>query len=158
MVMPKQNIYSCRRNDLELPNFECIWIEVSIQHRKKKKKKKKKTRIGTFCKPSNAGPAILTMTEESIGLAYDMNIQNILITGDFNLDTLKETSNRKIADICQHFKLEQLITEPTHFTESSSSVLDLFFTSNKNSIIMSGIGESFLDKNVRYHCPIFCIL
>lgn len=80
------------------------------------------------------------------------------MTGDFNLDTLKSATCQKITDICQHFGLEQLISEPTHYTENSSSLIDLVFTSDKNSILASGVGEPFLEQNLRYHCPIFFVL
>ena len=139
-----------RRNDLELPNLECIWVEVSIQN--------KKQLIGTFYRPPNSANAILSSTEDSIGLAFDTNIQNILVTGDFNLDILKDNSNRKIRDLCQQFNFEQLINEPTHFTENSSSLIDLILTINRNNILISGVGEPFLEQNIRYHCPVFCVL
>lgn len=58
-------------------------------------------KIGTFYQPPNATSEILTEIENSIGLAYDTNIKEILITGDFNLDILKQNTNRKIGDICQ---------------------------------------------------------
>lgn len=149
-VFANQNIFSRRRNDLELPNIECVWIEVSIHHRK--------ILIGSFYRPPNAPAAVLSSIEDSIGLAYDTNIQNIVITGDFNLDILKQTSNKKVSEVCQHFNLEQLITEPTHFTETSFSTIDLFLTSNKKNVLLSGVGEPFLDQNIRYHCPIYCVL
>ena len=60
--------------------------------------------------------------------------------------------------MCQHFSQYQLINEPTHHTESSSSIIDLFFTSNINSIVLSGVGEPILDQNIRYHCPVYCVL
>ena len=44
-----------------------------------------------------------------------------------------------------------MLLESTHFTERSSSILDLFFAFNKNSILLSGVGEQFLDQNVRYY-------
>ena len=71
---------------------------------------------------------------------------------------MKENSYRKIYDLCQQFNLEQLINEPTHFTENSSSMIDLILTSNRNSIILSGVGEPFLEQNIRYHCPVYCVL
>ena len=95
--------------------------------------------------------------ENSAGLAVDTNIQDILILGDFNLDILKQLPSRKINNICQYFGLDQLICEPTHFTETSSSVKDLIFTSNKNTIFLSGIGDPFLYQNIRYHCPVYCV-
>ena len=71
---------------------------------------------------------------------------------------MKQISNRKILDLCQHYNLEQLINEPTNFTETSSTIIDLFLTVNKGNILLSGVGDPFLDQNVRYHCPIYCVL
>ena len=149
-VYTKQNVHSRRRQDIELPNIECLWIEVSTHN--------KKILLGTFYRPPNSTQDALTSIEDSISLAYDTNIQNILITGDFNLDVLKSSSNKKVFDLCQHFSLYQLINEPTLHTESSSSIIDLFFTSNINSIVLSGVGEPILDQNIRYHCPVYCVL
>ena len=61
-------------------------------------------------------------------------------------------------DLCQQFSLQQLITDPTHYTETSSSIIDLIFTSNSNNILVSGIGEPFLEQNVRYHSPVYAVL
>ena len=71
---------------------------------------------------------------------------------------LKTTTYRKVLDICQHYNLIQLISEPTHFTENSSSIIDLFFTSIEDSVLLSGVGKPILDLNIRYHCPIYCVL
>ncbi|MCG8113032.1 MAG: reverse transcriptase domain-containing protein [Candidatus Thiodiazotropha taylori] len=149
-VYVRNNTYSCRRNDLELPNIECIWIELRING--------KKQLIGTFYRPPNSTNAVWSSIEDSIGQAFDTNIRNILVTGDFNFDILKQPANKKIKDICQQFSLFQLINEPTNYTESSSSIIDLFLTGNKNNILLSGVGEPFLDQNIRYHCPIYCVL
>ena len=132
-----------------MPNIESIWIEVSIHN--------KKQLIRTFYRPPNSTNAILASIEDSIGLAFDSNIQNILTIRDFNLDTRKENNNRKIRELCQQYNLKQLINEPTNFTENSSSTIDLILTANSNNILSSGVGELFLDQNVRYHCPIFCV-
>ena len=71
---------------------------------------------------------------------------------------LKDNSNRKIRDLFQQFNFQQLINEPTHFTENSSSLIDLILTINRNNILISGVGEPFLEQNIRYHCPVFCVL
>ena len=86
-VYAQQNLYSRRRNDLELPDIECIWIEINTHNRKQL--------IGTFYRPPNSDNTVLATIEDSIGLAFDTNMQNILITGDFNLDTQKQVSNKK---------------------------------------------------------------
>ena len=56
------------------------------------------------------------------------------------------------------YNLSNIISEPTHFTESSSSLIDLFLVTNKNHILLSGVGEPFLDQNIRFHCQIYCVL
>ena len=149
-VYTKDNVFSCRRNDLELPNIECIWIEITVHHRK--------ILLRTFYRPPNSPAQTLSSIEDSIGLAFDSNINDVFITGDFNLDTRKTTSYQKISTICQQFSVTQMIVEPTHFTGHFSSIIDLIFASNKNSILLSGVGEPFLDQNVRYHCPVYFVL
>ena len=72
---------------IELPNIECVWVEVIVQGRKQL--------IGTFYRPSNSPNAVVTSIEDSIGQAFDTYIQNIFITGDFNLYILKNNSNKK---------------------------------------------------------------
>ena len=139
-----------RKHDLELPNIECLWVEISI--------KNKIQLIVTFYRPPNSTNAILSSIKSSIGLAFDTNISNILITGDFNLDILKDNSSRKVRDLCQQFNFEQINNEPTHFTENSSSLIDLIITSNRNTILLSSVGKPFLEQNIRYHCPVFCVL
>ena len=149
-VFTKDNVFSCRRNDLELPSIECIWIEITVHHRK--------FLLGTFYRPPNSPAQTLSSIEDSFSLAFDSNINYVFITGDLNLDTLKNTSNQIISAICQQLCVTHMIVELTHFTEHSSSIIDLIFASNKNSILLSGVGEPFLDQNVRYHCPVYFVL
>ena len=55
-----------------------------------------------------------------------------------------------------HYK-RIIITEPTNFTENSSSLPDIILVNNKNHVTTSGVGDPFLDQNIRYHCPVFGI-
>ena len=95
--------------------------------------------------------------ERSIDLAIDTGISDIIILGDFNLNMLKPVSSRPISNICQQYNLQQIITEPTHFTETSNSLIDLVLVSNPESILLSGVGDPFLGQEIRYHCPIFVV-
>lgn len=54
--------------------------------------------------------------------------------------------------------MKQIINQPTNFTESSQSIIDLFFISSTCVVKKSGVGEPFLGQNIRYHCPVFCCL
>ena len=108
-VYADKNSYVKRRNDLEIQNVESIWLEVTVQHRK--------ILIGTFYRQLNSHSDILLEIENSIGLAYDTNTKEILFTGDFKFDLLKQKSFKKLNDVSQYFGLESLISEPTNFTE-----------------------------------------
>lgn len=149
-VFVNNNVFSKQRRDLEVPDIECIWVELFINNRK--------ILIGTFYRPPNSSPAVLASIENSTGLAFDTNARNIILTGDFNLNMADNRSSRKIDDLYLQYDMCQLITDPTHFTENSSSLIDLMLTSNKNDILLSGVGEPFLNQNMRYHCPIYCVL
>ena len=63
----------------------------------------------------------------------------------------------KITPLLSQFSLTQMIDEPTHFTESSSSLLDLFITNDAHIINYCGVGPPLLDQ-IRFHCPIISLL
>lgn len=48
-----------------------------------------------------------------------------------------------------------MIGEPTHFTETSSSLIDLLLVNDKRHVLACVVGEPFLQQDTRYHCPIF---
>ena len=81
---------------------------------------------------------------------------DIIITGDFNYNL--NNANNKISEITREFNLTQLISEPTHFTEDSSSILDLILVRNKTNIIFNGVIDPFTPEQVRYHCPTIVLL
>jgi hypothetical protein len=43
--------------------------------------------------------------------------------------------------------------QSTHFTEQSSSLIDLILTNNVNRLIYTGVGLAFTDQ-IRYHCSV----
>ena len=78
MLYVKEGIHYKRRNDLELRNIESIWIEVANSH--------KRVLVGLFYRPPNSDAAYFSSIEDSVGLAIDTGISDIIITGDFNLN------------------------------------------------------------------------
>lgn len=149
MVYIKNNLAYKRRNDLELNGIECIWVELTLRNRK--------LLIGTFYKPPSSGTMYSNMIENSVSLAVDTCIKDIIITGDFNVNVLNTSSSKYIVSLCQQFNLSQTIREPTHYTETSHSLIDLLLLSNESSLVKSGVADPFLDQDIRYHCPIFGI-
>ena len=58
----------------------------------------------------------------------------------------KTVSSSKINNICRQYDLHQIIYEHTHFTERSSSLIDIILTSDPNSILLSGVGNPFINR------------
>ena len=81
----------------------------------------------------------------------------IVIAGDFNYNYSNTTSRRKAASLFDPYGLVQHIDEPTRFVETSESIRDLLLTRNVSSVILSGVGDAFLDQT-RYHCLIYATL
>ena len=67
-------------------------------------------------------------------------------------------SKKKVLDICKQYNLHQLINQQTHFTETSSTIIDFILVRNVQSIEMFGVREPFLMQGIIYHCPIYTIL
>ena len=95
-------------------------------------------------------------TEQSIDLALTCNI-DIIVTGDFNVNMLRNTSNDKISNLKNQFSLHQLISDPTYVTGHSSSLLDLILVNNPRTILLSEVGISLLDQ-VRYHLLVIGVI
>ena len=150
LIYIKDTIHYRRRQDLEPVGIECTWIEITLRN--------KHILFGVFYRPPNSSNIYHSMIEDSLNLALDTAINEIIVTCDFNYNVLSEQTNRKILSMSQQFSLHQCISEPTHFTETSSSLIDIILVSNKNSIILSGIGDPFLSQDTRYHCPVFGIM
>ncbi|VDI33342.1 Hypothetical predicted protein [Mytilus galloprovincialis] len=143
-----ENIHSKRRDDLEVPGVEVIWDSA--------KNNNKNVLYGTFYVPPKSNE-IWTKIESSIESAVnDVKCDRIIVTGDFN-DNLLNGANSKIHNICTNYSLEQLIEDPTHFTEQSSSLIDLIITDNSDFVPYCGVGPPLLDQ-IRYHCPVMGIV
>ena len=149
IVYVKQNIPCKRRHDLEINAIECIWLELKL--------KSKTVLFSVIYRPPNSTPDVTNEIERSIDLAVDTNISTILITGDLNLNYLENQGRLKLNSLFSQYNLCKIVQEPTHFTETSYSLIDLFYTSHQQSVLLSGVGEPFLDQNIRYHCPIYAV-
>ena len=89
-VYVKRGIPCKRRLDLELVNIECVWIEIIV--------KNKKLLIGTFYRPPTASPVVLSDIENSIGLAIDTGVEDIVVTGDLK-STFADENYRSMPNI-----------------------------------------------------------
>ena len=142
--------FSCRRrHDLEIRGLEAVWAEILV--------KSKKILIVRFYCPPNSNDEYLNMISESVDRAHNTNIAAIIITGDFNFNM--NSNNNKMVELIRQYNLKQkLINEPTHFTESTTSLIDLIVVRKKSNILTSGVIGCFLPNQTRYHCPVLVLL
>ena len=67
-------------------------------------------------------------------------------------------NNNKMKGLIQEYNLKQLVNEPTHFTEHSSSLIDLILARSNTNVLMSEVADTFIPNQIRYHCPIILLL
>ena len=106
--------------------------------------------------PPNSNTDNFNLIKESIDRACNTNTINIIITGDFNVDISKPQN--KISEPNHQFNLPQLIVEPTHCTETSSSIIDIILVCNTTNILCSKVADSLIPEQVRYYCSTVVIL
>ena len=138
----KNGIYFKRRDNLEIRGIESLWIEISNN--------RKHILFGPVYRPPNSNRDYFSNIEDSIALALDTGKTDIIITSNFNYKLLNPVSSRKIDSLCPEFPLFQSINQSTHFTENSSSLIDILIVSNKDYLILSGVGDPFLNQQIRY--------
>ena len=144
IVYIRDALPSKRRTDLEIPGLEALWIEIQTQS--------KTVLVGGFYRPPNSNADSFTSINESIDMAYCTDIRDIIVLGDFNMHMLN-VNNNKIKDLMQEYSMKQLITEPTNFTEHLSTLIDLIHARNTSNILRSGIIDTFIPNQMRYHFP-----
>ena len=105
VVYVRDSFLCQRRTDIELRGLEAVWIEIQVKSRK--------VLIGGFYRPPNSNTAYCDLSSESTDRAYDTNITDIYILGDFNFNFSGHKRN-KITEIIQAYNLHQLIKEKTH--------------------------------------------
>ena len=135
------------RSDLNCcdENIEMQWIEIHLPNQKK-------YFIGNIYRPPNTDSAeALTKLNLCFGKLNKITRSEIFCLGDFNIDLLKPSKDRKsLYDTLSENGLEQLIKEPTRQTLKTKTLLDLIIT-NSNCILNSGV----LYNNISDHYQVY---
>ena len=108
--------------------------------------------------PPNSQFSYWNLVNESIARAKNTNIRDILILGDLNSCYLLSYTSKHLQNTMMNFNLTLLITEPTYFTESSSSLIDVILVSNSINVLASEVCDPFIPYVIRHHCPIAVLL
>ena len=130
--------------------IESLFLEVEISN-------SRKMLIGVIYRPPNAVHRLFSeKLSEILSLFQFSSYINIAITGDFNYDMFKLNSDTHVQDftnLMSSYSLLPLISNVTHVTFNSSSLLDNFFLSQPDNCVSGTIVADVSD-----HFPIFLIL
>ena len=91
---------TCKRcHDLEINGLEAVWLELFV--------KTKKVLVAGIYRPPNSNLAYMDLIKESVDRAYNTNIVDIIIAGDFNFNMALNSDNR-ITELMNEFRLSQI--------------------------------------------------
>ena len=138
-----------QRPDLSITDIETVWLELTLPNRKK-------TLICSLYKPPNADfDAFKASLDNALDQSASEGVET-LILGDFNCDMLPRRlsrTSRELMQLLNMYQFDQLIEEPTHISEHSSTSIDLAFTNDTEKIIKSGV----IQCSISDHSLIFLI-
>ena len=122
------------RYDLKVDELENLCISFN-------KPRSKPFLIVTWYRPPNSVVEKFNHLETLLGkLEY-------YLVGDLNCDlssTVLDHSSRSLIDITETYNLQQLITEQTRITNSSSTLIDHIFTNAPDRVVCSGVSHLFM--------------
>ena len=127
-IYVRNGIHALERHDLTIHGLEALWLEIKVSNRK--------IFVGGIYRPPDANNNYWLLLEQSIDQAFNTNCDNLLVAGDFNVN-IQPSSSNKVSRLISSYNARQLINSPTHFTERSSSTIDLIFVKNPNHVITS---------------------
>ena len=130
--------------------LECVWVQIKLRGHD--------ILICGIYRPPNLSQNYWTLVHESVDRAKSTSIQDIIILGDLNNDLLVSNSSKHLQDLNKTYNLKQLVNEPTHFTESSSSLIDVVLVNKINNILVSEVCDPFIPNLTRFHCLLAVLL
>ncbi|XP_071954198.1 uncharacterized protein [Antedon mediterranea] len=119
------------RDDLQNDDIESLWINILLP-------KTKPILIGTCYRPEKQR-SFFTSLETICGDI--LQGQEVIILGDFNVDVSSNnlSKNKWVSQFCNMFNLTQLIKDPTRITCTTSTIIDLIFSSEPLNIFQYGV-------------------
>ena len=132
----RSNISYSLRPDLSIHQLENLCIEI-------RKPRSKPFLVVTWYRPPDSSVEIFTYFESLIGKIDAENVEFYLM-GDLNCNLAApqlDHNTNLLSGIADVYSLQQLITDPTRCTESSSTLIDLIFTNRPDRIVCSGVSH-----------------
>ena len=132
----RSNITCSLRPDLSIYQLENLCIEI-------RKPRSRPFLVVTWYRPPDSAVEIFTYFESLIGRIDAENVEFYLM-GDLNCNLaapqLDHNANL-LSSIADVYSLQQLITDSTRCTDSSSTLIDLIFTNCPERVVCSGVSH-----------------
>ena len=137
------HIAAIRRTDLEINGIEAMWLELRCVN--------KKMLLCVCYRDPNSLVIFWDHFSDSIELAKESNINDIIITGDLNADPIGNYRNfSKLKQLCESNNFQIHITEPTRVTQATATCLDQFISNLYDKVksvhVTHPIGDSDHNK------------
>ena len=152
LVYIMNNIDYTRRCDLERNDIEVIWLELIMN--------REKTLISfTYRSPNKDTVPFnvwLNYMEDALGTAYSEN-KGIILLADFNIDSLPDRNHPHVkswTDVVSNFELEQIITQPTRITATTSTLIDHIYVNTNINIKKSDV----IQWSISDHFPVYAAI
>ncbi|XP_062601194.1 uncharacterized protein LOC134262888, partial [Saccostrea cucullata] len=126
VVYISDNIRYKRRTDFEIGDIETIWLELNS-------KNSKPVYYCSAYRPPSAPSCWAEDLAREINCASCCDDAEIILTGDFNVDLFKEPPQSWTYAL-EEFYFSQLITAATRVTNTSSTLIDHFYTNKPDNM------------------------
>ena len=141
------NINFLPRFDMSIDQLENLCIEI-------RKPRSKPFLVTTWYRPPDSPVDKFNYFETLVGRLDAENVEYYLVMGDLNCNfgsTVMDHNSTILTSITDLYGLQQLISEPTRITKSSSTLIDLIFTNSPDKIVCSGVSHiSISDHSLIY--------
>ena len=122
--------HSRRRTDLEDETVEALWVEVHF--------KKNTLLLCNIYRPLKSNVTVLDQFSDMLERASSEG-KEVVVIGDMNCNLLVRNSlSEQLLLITDENHMSQLISQPTHITSHSQTLIDVLFCSNPTNFSTSG--------------------
>ena len=139
IVYVRNGINAKRREDLEINNLSCIWLEIS-------QNKGKSFLIGNMYRPPDSKIEYCDRFEDMIEHVSEEG-KEIILLGDFNKNLSVDNLDREWQNLTLSLGLTQLISQPTRVTPNSKTLIDHIYTSHEENIASVSVSKQTISDH-----------
>ncbi|MCU7800226.1 MAG: hypothetical protein KZQ70_08805 [gamma proteobacterium symbiont of Lucinoma myriamae] len=139
IVYVKNGINVKRREDLEINEISCIWIEITQE-------KGKSFLVGNMYRPPDSRVEYNDRFEDFIDTVTKEG-KEIILLGDLNKNLIGGQADKEWLNLTLSLGLSQMVDEPTRVTENSSTLIDHIYTNIEENITRVTVCKSAISDH-----------